>query len=126
MRPGRLHALAAASTEIGAGVLFALGLLTPLAGAAFVSLMLVATWTVHKENGFFIVKNGWEYNLILATIAVSVSTTGAGRYSMDHLMNDPQIFLGWGGFLIALVGGLVAGIVHLATFYRPPAKAANT
>src|SRR5262245_54018967 len=50
MRPGRLHALAAASTEIGAGVLLALGLLTSFAGAAFVALMLVAAYTVHRAN----------------------------------------------------------------------------
>lgn len=122
MRPGKVHALAAASTEIGAGVLFALGFLTPLAGAAFVSLMLVAAWTVHKENGFFIVGGGWEYNLILATIGVAVATTGAGHYSIDHLLNDPEIFFGWPGFLIALVGGLLAGAGHLGTFFRPPAK----
>jgi putative oxidoreductase len=122
MRPGKMHALAAASTEIGSGVLFALGFLTPFAGAAFVSLMLVAAWTVHKENGFFIVGGGWEYNLILATVAVSVSTTGAGQYSIDHLLNDPEAFFGWPGFLIALVGGLLAGTGHLVTFFRPPAK----
>jgi putative oxidoreductase len=122
MRPGRVHALAAACTEIGAGVFFAVGFLTPLAGAAMVSLMLVAAWTVHKPNGFFIVKNGYEYNFILATIAVGVSTAGAGRYSLDHAINDPEVFLGWGGFLISLVGGLAAGAFHLAVFYRPPAK----
>ena len=31
MRPGRFHAILAASTEIGAGLLFAAGLVTPLA-----------------------------------------------------------------------------------------------
>ena len=37
MRPGKFHAYLAASTEVGAGVLFALGLLTPLAAAAALS-----------------------------------------------------------------------------------------
>lgn len=124
MRPGKIHALAAASTEVGSGVLFALGFLTPFAGAAFVSLMVVAAWTVHKANGFFIVKGGWEYNLILATVGVAVATTGAGHFSIDHLLNDPEAFFGWPGFLIALVGGLGAGIAHLAAFFRPPVKAA--
>jgi putative oxidoreductase len=58
MRPGRLHAPLAALTEIAGGVLFACGLLTPLAAAAIVALMLVAAWTVHRENGFFIVGAG--------------------------------------------------------------------
>src|ERR1700722_3659461 len=59
MRPGRLHAPLAALTEIGGGVLFACGLLTPLAAAAIVALMLVAAWAVHRKNGFFLVGNGW-------------------------------------------------------------------
>lgn len=122
MRPGKIHALAAASTEVGAGGLFALGFLTPFAGAAFVSLMLVASWTVHREKGFFIVAGGWEYNLMLAAIGIAVATTGAGHYSIDHLLNDPEVFFGWPGFLIAFVGGLLAGIAHLAVFFRPPAK----
>ncbi|HEY4378600.1 MAG TPA: DoxX family protein, partial [Acidimicrobiales bacterium] len=79
MRPnGKIHAILAASTELGAGGLLALGLLTPLAAAGVVSLMVVAAWTVHRKNGFFIVKEGWEYNLILATIAVAISGMSPG------------------------------------------------
>src|SRR5687768_16798006 len=59
MKPnGKVHAWLAALTEMGAGILFALGLLTPLAAAGFVGLMVVAAWTSHRDNGFFIVKNG--------------------------------------------------------------------
>jgi putative oxidoreductase len=81
MKPGTFHARVAASTEMAAGIGLALGLLTPVPAAGFVALMLVAAWTVHRHNGFFIVKEGWEYNLILATAAVaraSVSTCTAG------------------------------------------------
>src|SRR3954466_4988762 len=60
MRPGKVHALLAASTEMGSGILLTLGFLTPFAAAGIVALMLVAAWTVHKENGFFIVKSGYE------------------------------------------------------------------
>ncbi len=46
MKPnGTIHAYLAASTEIGCGVLMALGLLTPFAAAGYVSLMVVAAWT---------------------------------------------------------------------------------
>ncbi|MFI0408028.1 DoxX family protein [Actinomadura sp. 3N508] len=116
MRPGRLHALFAASTEIGAGVLFAAGLLTPLAAAGFVGLMLVAAWTVHRENGFFSAGNGWEYNLILAVVAAGVATTGPGAWSLDDAIGlDPG---GW-GLPIAAGGGLAAGAGLLAVCYRP-------
>jgi putative oxidoreductase len=121
MRPGRLHALAAASTEVGSGVLLALGLLTPLAGAAFVALMLVAAYTVHRPNGFFSVRSGWEYNLILALIGATLGFTGPGRFSLDHVLGLDSLLPAMGGGLIAIVGGLLAGAGQLVIFYRPPA-----
>ena len=84
MKYGTFQAVVAATTEISAGLGLAAGLLTPIPAAGFVALMLVAAWTVHRHNGFFIVKEGWEYNLILATAAVVVATLGPGRYSLDY------------------------------------------
>src|SRR5437763_1750024 len=66
MKYGTFQAVVAATTEISAGLGLAAGLLTPIPAAGFVALMLVAAWTVHRHNGFFIVKEGWESNLILA------------------------------------------------------------
>jgi len=121
MRPGRVHAVAAATTEIGSGLLLALGLLTPLAGAAFVALMLVAAYTVHRPNGFFSVRSGWEYNLILALIGATLGFTGPGRLSLDHLIGLDRVLPELVGGLIAIVGGLLAGTGQLVVFYRPPA-----
>ena len=86
MKPGTFHARVAASTEMAAGLGLAVGLLTPIPAAGFVSLMLVAAWTVHRANGFFIVKEGWEYNLVLASAAVALAATGAGKFSLDYLL----------------------------------------
>src|SRR5262249_12530111 len=121
MRPGRLHALAAATTEAGAGILLALGLLTPLAGAAFVALMIVAGYTVHRKHGFFVVRSGWEYNLILALVGAVLGISGGGRYSLDHVLGLGTTLSGLVGGLIAIVGGALAGIGQLVIFYRPPA-----
>lgn len=127
MKPGRFHAAVAATTEMAAGIGLAVGLLTPIPAAGFVALMLVAAWTVHRANGFFIVKEGWEYNLVLAAAAVSVGATGAGKYSLDHLLFSGAAFYdylhGWWGLVIALGLGLIGGIGQLAIFYRPPAPA---
>ncbi|MBB3753221.1 putative oxidoreductase [Mycolicibacterium sp. BK634] len=127
MKPGTFHARVAASTEMAAGIGLALGLLTPVPAAGFVALMLVAAWTVHRHNGFFIVKEGWEYNLVLAAAAVALATTGAGKYSLDYaLFHGTSVYQwlhGWCGLLVALVLGLGGGIGQLAIFYRPPAKA---
>jgi putative oxidoreductase len=89
MRPGIWHALAAASTEVGAGILLALGLLTPFAGAAFVALMLVAAYTVHRANGFFSVNSGWEYNLILAVLGAGPVGSGPGQVRVHHRTAEP-------------------------------------
>jgi putative oxidoreductase len=127
MKPGTFHARVAASTEMAAGLGLAVGLLTPVPAAGFVALMLVAAWTVHRHNGFFIVKEGWEYNLVLAASAVAIAATGAGKFSLDYALFRHTSFYnllhGWCGLLIALVLGLLGGIGQLAIFYRPPAKA---
>ncbi len=122
MRPGRFHAILAASTEIGAGLLFAAGLVTPLAALAFVGLMFVAYYTSHRSNGFFIVGNGYEYNFVLAIIATAVTITGPGKYSLDYTLGMIEDFDGWIGLLIAAGGGVAAAIGQLAVFYRPPAS----
>lgn len=119
MKPGTMHALMAATNEVGAGLLLAAGFLTPIAGAGFVGLMFVAAWTVHRHNGFFSVGDGYEYNLILAAIAVAVSTTGPGEYSLDHAIG--LRLDGTSGLLISVLGGLGAAIGLLAAYYRPPA-----
>ena len=120
MRPGKFHAVLAASTEMGAGALLALGLLTPLAALAFVALMIVAAWTVHRKNGFFIVAEGWEYNFVLAVVAIGIATTGPGEHSIDRQLELVEDFDGVTGLLIAAVGGFAAAIGQLALFYRPP------
>ncbi|GAB4945271.1 hypothetical protein MAHJHV51_31090 [Mycobacterium avium subsp. hominissuis] len=84
--------------------------------------MLVAAWTVHRPNGFFIVKEGWEYNLVLAASAVVVATLGAGRLSLDWLVFGKNWMDGWNGLLISLLLGLAGAIGQLVIFYRPPAK----
>ncbi|MEU6564889.1 DoxX family protein [Nocardia nova] len=119
MKPGAMHAWVAAITEIGAGLALAAGLLTPVPAAGFVALMLVAGWTVHRGNGFFIVKEGWEYNLVLAVGAVSVATIGAGRFSLDWAIWGHNWCAGWAGLGISAGVGLVGGIGQLLVFYRP-------
>ncbi|OBJ05335.1 DoxX family protein [Mycobacterium alsense] len=125
MKPGKFHAAVAATTEVSAGLGLAAGLLTPIPAAGFVSLMLVAAWTVHRPNGFFIVKEGWEYNLVLAVSAVVVATLGAGRLSLDWLIFGHNWFNEWPGLAISLGLGLVGALGQLAIFYRPPVKQAG-
>lgn len=116
MRQPRLQARAAASSEIGGGLLLALGLLTPLAAAAVIGTMLVAGWIEHRQH-FLILKNGWELVASYAVGAWAVAVIGPGRFSLDHAFAID--WSGWTGMLVATVLGIAAGIGTMATFWRP-------
>ena len=107
-RPGRRHALAAGYVEIVAGVLLAIGLLTPLAAAMVASVMVVAAATVHWKNGFFITGNGYEFNLVLGAAALSVAFTGPGALSLDSLLGFAPSGGTWGvsAAVLAIVGAI--------------------
>ena len=112
-------------TEIGAGALLVLGLFTPLACAAVVSVMLVAGLLAHRPNGFFVFKDGYEYVLMLAAISLALGVLGPGRVSVDDAA-DIEV-TGWAGGGISLGVAVVATAGHLATFWRPerPEQAAK-
>ncbi|MEU8896018.1 DoxX family protein [Nocardia sp. NPDC048505] len=104
-------------TEIGAGALLVLGLLTPLACAAVVSVMLVAGLLAHRANGFFVFREGYEYVLVLATTALALGVLGPGRWSLDRLAGIERT--GWAGGAIALGVGVAATAALLAVCWRP-------
>jgi putative oxidoreductase len=81
--PGRLFALADGLAEFVGGLLFAFGLLVPIAAAAMVSVMLVAVVAVHWGNGLLTATNGVELPLLYSATAVSVALAGPGQYSLD-------------------------------------------
>jgi putative oxidoreductase len=114
--PG-LQARLAAGIEIAAGLAFAVGLLTPLAAAAMVAVMVVATWASHRKGGFFIFNDGWEYTVSIAVVAIAVGVSGPGRFSLDRAFGL-EMTDWWGAAIVVLVG-LVSGIGQLAAFYRP-------
>ena len=126
MKPdGKVHALMAATTEVVAGLLFAVGLLTPFAAAGFVGLMFVAAWTVNRPNGFFSANHGYEFNLVLATVAVGIAAIGPGKYSADWELDLSFVFDPKTAVAIAAGLGLAAGIGLVAACFRPPPAAAD-
>jgi putative oxidoreductase len=121
MRPGRLHAWFASLTEVGAGVLLIVGLLTPLAAAGAFGVMVVAWITNHRTNGFFIFRpgEGYEYVMTLTFLAVAVGLLGAGEWSLDETSDTLADLAGWSGLWIVLGAGLGGALLLLAVFWRP-------
>lgn len=115
----KLQAALAAGTEIGAGLLLAAGLLTPLAAAGVTAVMVVAIVSSHWKVGFFIFKKGegWEYCASIAVAALAIGTVGAGEWSLDHAVD--LHFHGWTGAIIAAAAGVGGALAQLAAFYRP-------
>ncbi len=85
--PPRVSAFMAGLGEAGGGALLALGLATPIGGAAAASTMLAAG-SVHKPAGFFAAEGGFEYNAILGLGGAAVALGGPGYYSLDRLLGD--------------------------------------
>ena len=73
--------------ELLGGLALILGLGTRIVGALLAIDMLVAMFTVHISNGFFVSNGGVELVLILFTAAVSFSLAGAGSLSIDDRLS---------------------------------------
>jgi len=119
MRPGIVHAWAASLTELGAGALVGLGLLTPLGAAAVAGVMVVALVTTHLRNGFFIFRpgQGYEYVVVLIMCAVAIGVVGPGQWSADYALGIS--WPDWVRFAVTAGAGLGGGAAQLAAFWRP-------
>lgn len=82
IKPGVGMAFLAALAEIIGGLLFAAGLWLPIGALLIVLTMLVAIFTVHGKNGYWVTQNGFEYNLILIAVAIGIALVGPGAYSI--------------------------------------------
>jgi putative oxidoreductase len=108
--PPRISALMAGLGEAGGGALLALGLATPVAGAAAASTMLAAG-SVHKPAGFFATEGGFEYNVILGLGGAALALGGPGHYSLDRLLGD-QLNRPWMAVAaLAVFGSASAAII---------------
>ena len=83
----------AAFTECFGGLALIIGLLARPAALGLILVMVVAIAKVHGKHGFFLnfamtpgKGHGYEFNLVLIAMALSILIGGAGAVSIDRLI----------------------------------------
>ncbi|MEU2392630.1 DoxX family protein [Streptomyces sp. NPDC007369] len=107
---GVTMAVIAALTETLGGLGLVFGLLTPLAGAAIVGVMINAISV--KWAGDVMGQQGIEYEVLIAAAAATLALTGPGRFALDHfipVLRHHRVVYG----LAALVLGVALAVVVL-------------
>lgn len=108
-------------TELVAGACLVLGLFTPLAAAAVLSVMINAV-LLKYGNGFFVTgprgSDAVEYQLVLGLAAACLVFTGPGRVALDNGRAWHRRPVSWG--VLALVIGVAAAVLVYVLLRRPP------
>src|SRR4051812_39420674 len=112
-KPGRQMAMVAGLSEAGGGLLLVVGLLAPPGAAMIIGTMIVASMSVHAENGLWATDGGYELPMTNALVAAGLAFTGAGSWSIDNAVGIPATS-GWGAGLGALVLAAVASGIAMA------------
>jgi len=83
----------AAFTECFGGLAMIVGFLARPAALGLIVVMLVAVAKVHAQHGFFLnfaltpgKGHGYEFNLVLIAMSLSILIGGAGAFSIDRLI----------------------------------------
>jgi putative oxidoreductase len=86
-------AILAALVECFGGLAMIVGLLARPIALGLIVVMLMAIAKVHGRHGFFVnfamtpgKGHGYEFNLALIAMALSILIGGAGTFSIDHLI----------------------------------------
>ncbi|MFD8222387.1 DoxX family membrane protein [Streptomyces sp. NPDC059697] len=108
---GKTMAVVDGLSELLGGLGLALGLLTPLAGAAVVGVMVNAVAV--KWGGGFFVPTGVEYELTLAAGGAALALTGPGRLAVDRYLPGVRAHRAGYGIASVAFGVLVAAVVLL-------------
>ncbi|KUN03601.1 DoxX protein [Streptomyces yokosukanensis] len=122
-RGGRLTAVVAGASQIGAGLFLAAGLLTPLAAMAAMGVMTVAG-TVKWPKGLWVQNDGYEYPMVLVVVSTALSLTGPGRWSLDHVLGITP----WPLWIVlaAIVLGPTSGLLTRLVLHRVPTTSERT
>jgi putative oxidoreductase len=82
-----------ALAELIGGILLVVGVLTRVTGAIFAVILLGAIFHIRWENGFFVSKGGWEWDLVMLAVVLAIIAAGPGRISISHIVRKIPRFL---------------------------------
>jgi putative oxidoreductase len=101
LRPGKATAALAGASELGGGILTALGLADPAGPMAIAGTMVVAS-TVHRKQGALSSKGGFELPLTNFALAVGLLCSGPGRVRLGPSLPRSLVRVGaLGGAVLA-------------------------
>jgi putative oxidoreductase len=82
-----------ALAELVGGILLIIGVLTRITGSVFAVILLGAIFHIRWENGFFVSKGGWEWDLVMLAAVLAIIVVGPGRASISHVVKIIPRFL---------------------------------
>ena len=117
LKPGTRWALAASASEFGGGMLTTLGLFHPLGPLGTMGGMVVATAKAHWGKPIWATQGGAELPVTNLAIALALTLTGAGRFSLDRLFGIrlPRV--------LVIVVAIVEAVLVVSGIVRRPAPA---
>lgn len=109
--PPGLFAAASIGAELVAGLMLALGFITPVAAAVLVAQAIVISIQAHLSHGFFSKEGGFEFPFVLGAGTFAVGLLGAGSWSLDALFG---VEFPANARAVLLLAGLAGGCLVLA------------
>ena len=82
-----------ALAELVGGVLLVVGVLSRISAAILSVILLGAIFHIRWENGFFVSKGGWEWDLVMLAGALAIIVAGPGRISIAYVAKKIPRFL---------------------------------
>lgn len=81
-----LNAYLSGFTEMSGVILLTLGLGSRIIAVPMIIVMIVAIYTVHIDNGFKAIHNGYELPLYFIIMLFTLIVYGSGKISLDYLL----------------------------------------
>ncbi|MGD9015629.1 MAG: DoxX family protein [Candidatus Omnitrophota bacterium] len=82
LTPANFLAWLVAIIEALGGLFLIFGILPRLSSALIAVIMAVAIAKIHAANGFFAMKGGFEYQLLILAVCLLFVFTGGGKFSL--------------------------------------------